>query len=139
MQDTSPFPGAADAEPSPAPLARMPIAWMTLLLALFTVGGLLFGLVFLRNVKLLASRGVNVSAAIEREIPPAAQIADIPARVAAEVKVSPPRLPDWALAKGPKPTREPRPVSYRAAAAPCPFRRNGPRPGRMPSASTPRR
>jgi LCP family protein required for cell wall assembly len=72
----------------------VPVAWIALLLGLFTAGGLIFGLVFLRNVRLLASRGVTVSAAIEREIPPAVEIAQLPSRVASQVKIAPPRLPD---------------------------------------------
>src|SRR4051812_7551835 len=65
-----PQPGLSGNAPPQRPSLRVPVAWIALCLGLFTLGGVLFGLVFVRNVRVLAEQGVDVGAAIQEQLPP---------------------------------------------------------------------
>ena len=88
------------------------MAWIAFCLGLFTLGGVLFGFVFLRNVRVLAEQGVDVGAAIQEQLPPqlgseiSRPITQIGSRVRDQVELHPilpsirppslpPVLPAW--------------------------------------------
>src|SRR3982751_3854215 len=76
----------------------VPLAWGALLLGLFSLGGVVFGLVFLRNLHTLSSRGVTVTTVLEQELPHELPIAKLPEQLSSRVhlpvpRISAPRLP----------------------------------------------
>ncbi len=73
------------------PASQLPIAWIAPLLVLFTLGGLIFGLVFLRNVNTIIARSTPVELTIPGEVAaaqaaPPAQEAELPGILPEEIE-----------------------------------------------------
>jgi len=91
-------PGSEPEDLAPAtPAPALPMVWLSLILGLFTLGGVLFGLVFLRNLQVLIARPVAVGETLQAAPAPqpsiTKSISSLPQEITSRVRASAPQLP----------------------------------------------